>query len=30
LISNRRDGSDDYAMTAGKFEDLYMLDNGER
>ena len=30
LVSNSRDGSDDYAMAARKFEDLYTLDNGER
>ena len=27
LVSNHRDGSDEYAMTAGKFEDLYTADD---
>jgi hypothetical protein len=30
LVSNRSDGSDEYAMNAAKFEDLYTPDEGER
>jgi hypothetical protein len=30
LVSNTRDGSDGYAMTAAKFEDLYIVDDGDR
>jgi len=28
LVSNNRDGSDEYAMTSEKFEDLYTIDVG--
>jgi hypothetical protein len=30
LVSNNSDGSDEYAMKADKFEELYTLDTGER
>ena len=30
LVSNKSDGSDEYAMTAKKFEELYTPDNADR
>ena len=30
LVSNHSDSSDEYAMKAGKFEDLYVMDDADR